>query len=172
MKIYFDSDTEDLSQYTDEELRECGTYNRETESKPITLENFKLGLNSKGQVCISFDSVNHKYLDVEYAGFSSHRESDDGKNFPTHRLHLSSQSKYPFKDEKTGKKYFESPVSRKTISLEPDSEEESDLLHGTISILATKWSYCLTIVPYADLECIGEEIISIDKPDDTTIYGD
>jgi hypothetical protein len=119
--------------------------------------------------------VNHKYLDVEYGGFTSLGESDDGKNFPTHHLHLNTQSKYPFKDEKTGKKYFESPVSRKTISLKPDSEEESDLLHkinGVIATLATKWSYCLTIVPYADLECIGEEIISIDKPDDTTIYGD
>lgn len=38
--------------------------------KPIELTNIEFYKNKRGQLCMFFESVNHKYLDVELAGFT------------------------------------------------------------------------------------------------------
>lgn len=171
MKVFFDkSDIASLDKFTDEELRECGTYNREAAAKPIVLENFVFGINSKGQYCLRFESPNHKYLKINYSAITTERPSEDGKKFFSRILELETYEKHPFKDEETGEKMFESSNVHLQIFLEPDTEEEENMLRGCITTLALKYEYCVTIVPYSDMEDISEEIITIEKPEEEFIY--
>ena len=147
MKIYIDPQTpRDISSFTDEELLECGVYNRDV-YKPIAIENIRIGKNKEGFVCISFDTKNHKYLDLNYSMWSSARVDEDGSNLGSKCLELLTQEQIPFKDD-DGKKIFETAYSSLRIWLEPDTAEEADLLSGVMSYLPTKWSYEIAIMPY------------------------
>lgn len=160
MKIYVEPQiTEDISQYSDEELKECGTYEREYSTKPIVLSSVSLKKNSKGQYVFSFATKNHKYLNIEYSISSSRRESDDGKKYWSRCFRISTCQQYPFKDEKTNKKLFESSISTLRVWLEPDNDEENELINGKIAVFPTKWQYHVVIIPFEDMKILAENNI-------------
>lgn len=78
-------------------------------------------------------------------------------------------SRYPFKDEKTGEKLFDSSISRLTLWLEPDTQEE-DMLRGVMAVLPLKWEYSLVIIPYADMESAAPEGEPIEEFEEENIY--
>lgn len=171
MKIYTDPQfTEDISKYTDEELAQCGVYNRECASKPIKLKNVDLYKNEKGQLTVRFETVNHKYLNVRYSTISSRRIEDDGKKLWSSSIEIETLEKYPFKDEKTGETLFNSSVSQLTLWLEPDTEEEEDMLSGVMAVLPLKWEYSLVLIPYADMESAAPEGEPIKELEEENIY--
>jgi len=67
MKLYFTPQyTEDLSRFSDSKLESFGIFSREYSQTPILITNLALEKNSKGQLVITFDSENHKYLKCQY----------------------------------------------------------------------------------------------------------
>lgn len=150
MKIYADRiHTEDLSEFSDEELKSWGIYSREHAQKPIALSDINVELNEDGNVLITFKTNNHKYLNVEYNTSTSARIDEDYKNKPwsSKGLEISSHEEYQAGDYGDGKPMM-LPISRMMIWLEPDTQEENDALSGIACDLASKWGYEIVILPY------------------------
>ena len=173
MKIYIDKQyTEDLSEYTDEQLKSWGIHSRKSAELPIKISNFDLSLNADGYVTLSFTTSNHKYLNVEYRTSSSRRIDKDFKNKPwcSEGIEISTCEEF-----KSGE-YFDgapmmSSVSRLMIWLEPDTQQEKEAICGVMCVMPTKWAYSMIIVPYDKFAPRDySEFESIDQLEDDVVY--
>lgn len=150
MKIYADRiNTKDLSQFSDEQLKSWGIYSREYAQKPIALSDINVELNEDKNVLITFKTNNHKYLNVEYNISTSARIDQDYKNKPwsCRGLQISSYEEYQDGELILGTPMM-LPISRVTLWLEPDTQEENDAINGIACDLASKWEYEIVILPY------------------------
>ena len=117
------------------------------EDKRIVLKNIEAYKNKKGQWCLSFGSVNHKYLEVEFNTSTNALMSiDDTGKAVFERIELYAQG---FSIQ-TGDP-CDGDWDWKTIFLVPESKEEYEEIQGVAAVLPTKWHYLCTIVPFSDI---------------------
>lgn len=173
MKIYIDKQiTEDLSKYTNEQLKSWDIYPRKHAQLPIAISNFSLDLNADGYVVLSFKTANHKYLDVQYRTSSSRRIDEDyaSKPWSSQGIEISTHEEFQSGDYGDGTAIM-SPVSRLMIWLEPDTLAEKQAIGGVVCVLPTKWEYQIIIVPYDRFFPDDEaKFDPIDKLEDDVIY--
>jgi hypothetical protein len=173
MKIYIDKQvTEDLSKYSDEELKLWGIYSREHAQLPIAISDFNLDLNPDGYAILTFKTDNHKYLDIQYRTSSSRRVDEDYKNKPwsSQGIEISTHEEFKGGDYGDGKAMM-LPVSRLMIWLEPDTLAEKEAIDGMMCVIATKWQYEMIIVPYGKFYSDSESKFDpIDKFEDDLVY--
>ena len=172
MKLYANQQsTKDLSRFTDDELKSFGIACREYAQQPIILKNISLNKNSKGQLVLTFDTENHKYLKVEYGMWSNRRVNEDYNEYPwgSHCFGISTPCEYKESDFSDGEPLMLS-VSNLEIWLEPDTAEEDTMLSGLACILPTKYSYSIAIIPWADLEIDVKEDDIIPNLESDMIY--
>jgi hypothetical protein len=117
------------------------------EDKRIVLKNIEAYKNKKGQWCLSFGSVNHKYLGVEFNTSTNALMSIDVMDKAVfERLEFFAQG---FSIE-TGNPSA-GDWDWKTIFLVPESKEEYEEISGVAAVLPTKWHYLCAIIPFNDI---------------------
>jgi hypothetical protein len=147
MKIYITSQfTKDLTSITAEELESFGICSLKYAKLPIKLEKFKFYLNEDGYAVISFDTKNHKYLDIDYNTSTNLRYDSDFEEFPFHPRGFSIRTHEKYRHETN---LTMLPVSRLMLWLEPDNEEEAEIIDGEVCILPSRGHYEIVIVPYS-----------------------
>jgi hypothetical protein len=173
MKIYADKQyTEDLSSYTDEQLKSWGIYSRKSAELPIKISSFDLSLNEDGYAVLSFKSANHKYLDVEYRTSSSRRIDEDYKNKPwcSRGIEISTCEEFKSSEYSDGVPMM-LPVSRLMIWLEPDTPAEEKAITGVMCVMPVKWAYEMIIIPYSKFAASeASEFEPISELEDDVIY--
>jgi hypothetical protein len=117
---------------------------KEEGKTPIELENIKLSENKHGQIILSFNTKNHKYLDINYNTSSSHVDGEYCE-FGSRGFVIETNDLFQPKELS-----FEIPESSLTLYLIPESDEEKQKLWGISAILPQKWSYVICIVPFED----------------------
>jgi|LakMenE01Jun11ns_1017448.scaffolds.fasta_scaffold9308038_2 hypothetical protein len=111
---------------------------------PIELEDIELSENKHGQIILSFNTKNHKYLDIGY-GIASFHVDGEYCEFGSRGFVIETNDLFQPKELS-----FEIPESSLTLYLIPESDEEKQKLWGISAILPQKWSYVICIVPYKD----------------------
>lgn len=174
MKIYIDKQaTEDLSKYTDEQLKSWNIDRREHAQLPIAISDFNLGLNPDGYVILTFKTDNHKYLDIQYRTSSSRRVNEDyaDKPWSSRGIEICTHEEFKAGDYGDGTAMM-LPVSRLIIWLEPDTLAEKEAIDGLMCVMPTKWQYEMIIVPYGKFYSDDDsEFDPIDELEDDVVYG-
>ena len=156
MKIYLDKClTKDLSEFSDEQLSEWDVYRED--AKPIVLKNLFVEKNKDGHLVVSFETVNHKYLNLSYCT-TSNRRKEENASYCVRGMTMETFEKY--KDLETTGFDLRLPVSSTTLWFEPDTEEENILLQGVLAQVSSRWEYQTVIVPF---ENFFPEVKSEDK---------
>lgn len=115
--------------------------------KRLKIENIKVGRNRHGQVFVSFESENHKYLDVRYnvSGNALGIRDVNGSYVWCHGISIEND---PEMNEELG---FACATDAATLWLIPENEEEAKALGGCAVVVPTKWAYDVCVVKYEDL---------------------
>ena len=111
----------------------------------IKITGITIGKNEKGYWVVSFNSENHKYLEIAYS-ISGHvnKTNEFGQGFDI----------CTYKEDPKQR----IPEDNVTLWLIPESEEEKTEIDGTEALLALKWSYSAVIVPYSHFWVKEEDI--------------
>jgi hypothetical protein len=148
----------------------------EDPSNPISIPVFKFGYNKEGYFSITFDTKNHKYLNIDADARTTVRYTEDNLRFCSIILTLESQEKYYefkgfkslwqeirwlFKYPSLGQwknvlfPFYDFSKNRVEIHIEPENEAERDSLDGKLSVLALRWEYGLVFIPYDRYNIVG-----------------
>jgi len=146
MKITFTkNDIENLSPFSDDQLKEHGIYLREI--KPIDINDFFFWKNKKGHYALGFESKNYKYLKFEF----NRTSFGSGDGFGIQFLDVMSWDEVPFVDENGEVSNFKVPVAKREILLQPENDEENDMLRSRI-VEYSRWNHYIVFVPFVEIE--------------------
>jgi len=139
------------------------------ECKPLVLKNFKVGLNSCGQLVIEFGSENHKYFKVGcntgWCSWDDNQVVDEAPSeFGSRTIFLESHTKVWDKELE-----FLSSLWRTELVITPETKEEDKLIEGTVSALPLKWQYALTFLSWEDYDV---ETLDSENCDEEFMLGD
>ena len=110
-------------------------------TKPISLTNFALYKNRVGHRCFSFQSENHKYLDIGVTGYSTCLPGEN--EIAPYRASFVSFDVYG-EDE-------ELPERTVEIYFIPETEEEQEELYVEFFHSSLEWGYVVYFLPHSDL---------------------
>ena len=153
MKIVLDKTTyltkEDIDWSKDNDISE-----EYYKVEPLVLKNLEVYENKSGQICIQFETKNHKYLELSYGMSSSCNmapvDGEDEDKWHNQALwskaiSIGSCNEVYWKGEDHKRHHFYT-----NLWLVPESEEEMEKLSGIAVFLPSKWRYEICIVPYED----------------------
>jgi hypothetical protein len=164
MKIIFTkNEIENLSPFSDDQLKEHGIYSREI--KPIDINDFFFWKNKKGHYALGFESKNYKYLKFEFNRTSFLPEDKYGIHF----LDVMSWDEVPFVDENGEVSNFKVPVAKREILLQPENDEENDMLRSRI-VEYSRWNHYIVFVPFVEIEDCPSSDSFIDEPESDVEY--